>query len=111
MISERKARHLDVTTTFTYSHANTPLGQSERAYYLSYFINVHVTDEKPMQGCAAGKGMVCYLFLVSRVYNFEIICPKQRISCMNDLICYMNPAPHYFFHAAYESFYTINKTK
>ena len=22
---------------FTYSHANTPLGQSERAYYLSYF--------------------------------------------------------------------------
>ena len=24
---------------FTYSHANTPLGQSERAYYLSYFIN------------------------------------------------------------------------
>ena len=87
MISEQKATHLDVTTTFTYSHANTPLGQSERAYYLSYFINVHVTDEKPMQGCAAGKGMVCYLFLVSRVYNFEIICPKQGISCMNDLIC------------------------
>ena len=27
------------TTMFTYSHANTPLGQSERAYYLSYFIN------------------------------------------------------------------------
>ena len=27
------------TTVFTYSHANTPLGQSERAYYLSYFIN------------------------------------------------------------------------
>ena len=24
------------TTMFTYSHANTPLGQSERAYYLSY---------------------------------------------------------------------------
>ena len=24
---------------FTYSHANTPLGQSERMYYLSYFIN------------------------------------------------------------------------
>ena len=24
---------------FTYSHANTPLGQSERTYYLSYFIN------------------------------------------------------------------------
>ena len=25
------------TTMFTYSQANTPLGQSERAYYLSYF--------------------------------------------------------------------------
>ena len=39
MISARKAKQLDATTMFTYSHANTPLGQSERAYYLSYFIN------------------------------------------------------------------------
>ena len=38
VISARKAKHLDATTMFTYSHANTPLGQSERAYYLSYFI-------------------------------------------------------------------------
>ena len=38
VISARKAKHLDVTTMFTYSHANMPLGQSERAYYLSYFI-------------------------------------------------------------------------
>ena len=38
VVSTRKAKHLDVTTMFTYSHANTPLGQSERAYYLSYFI-------------------------------------------------------------------------
>ena len=30
------------TTMFTYSHANTPLGQSERAYYLSYFIIIFV---------------------------------------------------------------------
>ena len=28
----------DVTTIVTYSHASTPLSQSERAYYLSYFI-------------------------------------------------------------------------
>ena len=35
----RKTKHLDVTTMFTYSHANTSLGQSERAYYLRYFIN------------------------------------------------------------------------
>ena len=39
MISARKAKHLNATTVFTYSHANTPLSQSERAYYLSYFIN------------------------------------------------------------------------
>ena len=38
MISARKTKHLDVKTTFTYSHANTPLSQSERSYYLSYFI-------------------------------------------------------------------------
>ena len=38
VISARKAKHLDVTTMFTYSHANTPLGQWERAYYISYFI-------------------------------------------------------------------------
>ena len=41
VISARKAKHLDVTTMFTYSHANTPLGQSERAYYLSYFIKLY----------------------------------------------------------------------
>ena len=39
VVSARKAKHLDVTTMFTYSLANTPLGQSERAYYLNYFIN------------------------------------------------------------------------
>ena len=33
-----QAKQLDATTMFTYSHANTALGQSERAYYLSYFI-------------------------------------------------------------------------
>ena len=38
VVSARKAKHLDVTTMFSYSHANTPLGQSERVYYLSYFI-------------------------------------------------------------------------
>ena len=38
MISARKDKQLDATTMFTYSHANTPLGQSEREYYLSYFI-------------------------------------------------------------------------
>ena len=32
-------RKREITTMVTYSHATTPLGQSERAYYLSYFIN------------------------------------------------------------------------
>ena len=35
----RGKRKHDVTTVVTYSHASTPHGQSERAYYLSYFIN------------------------------------------------------------------------
>ena len=38
VISARKAKHLDVTAMFAYSHANTPLSQSERTYDLSYFI-------------------------------------------------------------------------
>ena len=45
VISARKAKQLDTTTMFTYSHANTALGQSERAYYLSYFINRHYIME------------------------------------------------------------------
>ena len=49
MISPRKAKHLDVTTMFTYSHANTPLGQSERVYYLSYFINTCIMSSN--SGC------------------------------------------------------------
>ena len=32
-------RKRDVTTMVTYSHATTPLGQSERAHYLSYIDN------------------------------------------------------------------------
>ena len=42
VISARKAKQLDATTMFTYSHANTALDQSERAYYLSYFINRYI---------------------------------------------------------------------
>ena len=34
----RGNRKRDVSTMVTYSHASTPLGQSKRAYYLSYFI-------------------------------------------------------------------------
>ena len=44
-------RMLDVKTMFTYSHANTPLGQSERAYYLSYFIKYFVSSIKMLREC------------------------------------------------------------
>ena len=37
----RGNRKRDVTTMVTHSHASTPLGQSERAYYLSCFINLN----------------------------------------------------------------------
>ena len=47
VISARKAKQLDATTMFTYSHANTALGQSERAYYLSYFINLNDVQNLP----------------------------------------------------------------
>ena len=41
------------TSVFTYSHANTPLGQSERAYYLSYFITCFISggeNSNPVSG-------------------------------------------------------------
>ena len=58
----RGNRKRDVTTMVTYSHATTPLGQSERAYYLSYFIK-HVVycflacspDGWSTEGCHAVK--------------------------------------------------------
>ena len=34
VISVEKAKHFDATTMFTYSHANTPLGQSVVSYVL-----------------------------------------------------------------------------
>ena len=42
----RGNRKRDVTTMVTYSHASTPLGLSERAYYLSYFIKANFRDMK-----------------------------------------------------------------
>ena len=56
VISARKAKQLDATTMFTYSHANTALGQSERAYYLSYFIKYNGTDRYQGQNVATLSG-------------------------------------------------------
>ena len=36
-ISARKAKRLDATTMVTYSHANTPLGQSKGEYYQLFY--------------------------------------------------------------------------
>ena len=54
VVSARKATHLDVTTMFTYSHANTPLSQSERAYYISYFIK-RLISVRCVSVCGWGK--------------------------------------------------------
>ena len=42
MVSEQKAKHFDATTMFAYSHANTPLGQSD----LSYFMKENITNRE-----------------------------------------------------------------
>ena len=42
---------------FTYSHTNTPLGQSERAYYLSYYIYMWIkNDELPTKDATCEEG-------------------------------------------------------
>ena len=41
----RGNRKRDVTTMVTYSHASIPLGQSEREYYLSYFIMTFIIQQ------------------------------------------------------------------
>ena len=39
-LSMWRVYNLHHTSVFTYSHANTPLGQSDRAYYLMYTANL-----------------------------------------------------------------------
>ena len=65
MITARKAKHLDATTMFTYSHANITLAQSERAYYHSYFINAYVGLCKAMYG---------YVELCRAMYSYVGLC-------------------------------------
>ena len=38
MLNNKRKCVIHEITMITYSHASTPLGKSERAYYLSYFI-------------------------------------------------------------------------
>ena len=37
---------VNITTMFTHSHGNMPLGQSEHAYYHSYFIKSHKVGDR-----------------------------------------------------------------
>ena len=53
------------TTVFTYSHANTPLGQSERAYYLSYFIK---RDKTSVNASCIRQKLSVIIFCVCRHY-------------------------------------------
>ena len=72
MIVDVACTTLRHTTKFTYSHANTPLGQSERAYYLSYFItNFSVSLPE-----VAGSGVVVVLGFGS----VEIVLPPSVTS-------------------------------
>ena len=71
MISALKAKHLGATTMFTYSHANTPLGQSERAYYLSYFINANVNVN--FAGRGPGQGYLVNRFGSSFAVNTKLL--------------------------------------
>ena len=57
----------DVTTMFTYSHANTPLGQSERAYYLSYFINEYIRRLYGQYMLINGVRLAHHIFFASEV--------------------------------------------
>ena len=75
VISTQKAKHLDTTTMFTYSHANTPLSQSEHAYYLSYFIKGHNSGFSMRAGSrqnslAISRGLAAYFSLeISPAYT------------------------------------------
>ena len=74
MISARKAKQLDATTMFTYSHANTALGQSERVYYLSYFINNTCAVYKCIQ--SVGVLFKCVAVPFNLLIRIELLLPK-----------------------------------
>ena len=71
----RGNRKRDVTTMVTYSNATTPPGQSERAYYLSYFINIYTYvlnshRTKIMRACARNAQNAGFVSHIKRVENY-----------------------------------------
>ena len=68
------------TTVFTYSHANTPLGQSERVYYLSYFIKLNNWVLESMD-----EGKVTGLLFVDISKAFDFLNPKVLLRKLEHL--------------------------
>ena len=60
---------------FTYSHVNTPLGQSERTYYLSYFISYYNSRQQ-------------YAFILQITTTFITIYDSLLITILDN--CYHN---------------------
>ena len=69
-----ETRKRDVTTMFTYSHANTPRGQSERAYYLMHLSMLSRRGGR--QGI--GRGFDRHSWPVGRAFD-RFSCPRGRI--------------------------------
>ena len=69
------------TTVFTYSHANTPLGQSEHAYYLSYFINSYIT-------CMLPYLVVCTRLLLMCT-PLVLLCTRMLLVCYSYVLVYL----------------------
>ena len=93
VISARKAKQLDATTMFTYSHANTALGQSERAYYLSYFI-IYYINTNEIRGELSRENMIsshvkitCYLHHPTRSLRTADALPVEKITFMKITLC------------------------
>ena len=90
VISTWKAKQLDTTTMFTYSHANTPLGRSELAYNLSYFINWRVAHQ--------GAVVTFALFfegLEGLHYEFLVGTQVVSLACTNSISCTNMFFPHF----------------
>ena len=115
-----ETRKRDVTTMFTYSHANTPRGESERAYYLSYFINNIVDPDQTYS--VPGRSIFSNLFQIGDILNYieqtgetsilvsldqEKAFDRVNQSFLMDLLCHLGFRPvfrnwiHTFYSRAY----------
>ena len=70
------------TTELTYSHATTPLGQSERSFYLSYFIKYINFTFLTQRSVLRPKSF--YRFLLCDNYHFQVIKDSELERFSND---------------------------